>query len=66
MIMQQPTNNQLLLTGYSHHCIYTFTLDGNYVSKFATQGSARGQLSYPIGLTNDLNGFILVAECINL
>ena len=56
------TNNQLLVADRSHHCIYTFTLDGNYVSKFATQGSAGGQLSNPFSLTTDLYGFILVAE----
>ena len=56
------TNNQLLVADSDHHCIYTFTLDGNYVSKFATQGSAGGQLSSPYSLTTDLYGFILVAE----
>ena len=56
------TNNQLLVADYYHHCIYTFTLDGNYVSKFATYGSARGQLSNPCSVTTDLYGFILVAE----
>ena len=56
------TNNQLLVADHGHHCIYTFTLDGNYVSKFATQGSAGGQLSFPYSLTSDLYGFILVAE----
>ena len=56
------TNNQLLVADYTHHCIYTFTLDGNYVSKFATRGSARGQLSNPFSLTTDLYGFILVAD----
>ena len=55
-------NNQLLVADCNHHCIYTFTLDGNYVSKFATQGSGRGQLAYPHGVTTDLNGFILVAD----
>ena len=56
------TNNQLLVADHNHHCIYTFTLDGNYVSKFATYGHARGQLSNPFSLTTDLYGFILVAE----
>ena len=56
------TNNQLLVADYSHHCIYTFTLDGNYVSKFATRGSDKGQLDTPYSLTIDLYGFILVAE----
>ena len=56
------TNNQLLVADITHHCIYTFTLDGNYVSKFAIRGSDTGQLSSPHSLTNDLYGFILVAE----
>ena len=56
------TNNQLLVADNTHHCICTYTLDGNYVSKFATRGSAEGQLSGPSSLTTDLYGFILVAE----
>ena len=56
------TNNQLLVADWDHHCIYTFTLDGNYVSKFATKGSGRGQLAYPHGVATDLYGFILVAD----
>ena len=56
------TNNQLLVADRNHHCIYTFTLDGNYVSKFATQGSDGGQLSHPFSITTDLYGFILVAD----
>ena len=56
------TNNQLLVADLNHHCIYTFTLDGNYVSKFASYGSGKGQLKNPHSLTNDLYGFILVAE----
>ena len=56
------TNNQLLVADRGHHCIYTFTLDGIYVSKFATYGSARGQLISPYNLTTDLYGFTLVAD----
>ena len=59
------TNNQLLVADYSHHCIYTFTLDGNYVSKFASYGSDKGQLCEPCSLTTDLYGFILVADTCN-
>ena len=59
------TNNQLLVADYCHHCIYTFTLDGNYVSKFATRGSDKGRLHEPCGLTTDLYGFILVADTDN-
>ena len=56
------TNNQLLVADWDHHCIYTFTLDGNYVRKFATQGSGRSQLNNPRSVTADLGGFILVAD----
>ena len=59
------TNNQLLVADFSDHCIYTFTLDGNYVSKFASCGSDRGQLKYLYSLTADLYGFILVADTDN-
>ena len=59
------TNNQLLVADMDHHCIYTFTLDGNYVSKFATRGSDKGRLHEPCGLTTDLYGFILVADTDN-
>ena len=58
-------NNQLLIADYSHHCIYTFTLDGDYVGKIGTRGTGRGQLSYPYGVTVDLYGFILVADTDN-
>ena len=56
------TNNQLLVADYSHHCIYIFTLDGNYVSKFTSQGSNRGILFKPISLSIDMYGFILAVE----
>ena len=56
------TNNQLLVADMNHHCIYTFTLDGNYVSKFGSYGSDKGQLDSPFSLTTDLYGFILVAD----
>ena len=35
----------------------SFILDGAYVGKFGN-----GQLSYPIGLTTDMHGFVLVTE----
>ena len=37
-----------------------FTLDGNYVGKFGTQGAGMGELSYPTGIAIDMYGFILV------
>ena len=59
------TNNQLLVADIDHHCIYTFTLDGNYVSKFASYGSGKGLLCCPFSITTDLYGFILVADTYN-
>ena len=58
-------NNQVLVADYGHHCIYTFTLDGDYVGKFSTRGTGRGQLYRPYGVTVDLYGFILVADTEN-
>ena len=58
-------NNQLLVADWAHHCIYTFTLDGDYVGEFGTYGAGRGQLAYPYGVAVDLYGFILVADTNN-
>ena len=58
-------NNQLLVADWDHHCIYTFTLDGDYVGKFGTYGAGRGQLHYPYGVAVDLYGFILVSDACN-
>ena len=59
------TNDQLLVADYSHHCISIFTLDGNYVGKFGTQGTGRGPLSNPSGIATDIHGFILVTDNTN-
>ena len=56
------TNNHLLVVDRARNCIYTFTLDGNYLSKFSESGSSWGQLLNPCSLTTDLYGFILVTE----
>ena len=54
--------DQLLVAEYYHSSIFMFTLDGNYVGKFGTQGTGRGQLSNPSGIGIDQCGFILVSE----
>ena len=58
-------NNQLLVVDYDHHCIYTFTLDGDYVGNFGTYGTGAGELMNPYGVAVDSYGFILVAETYN-
>ena len=42
------SNDQLLVADFGHDHISIFTLDGNYVGKFGTQGTGRGQLSSPV------------------
>ena len=58
-------NNHLLVADNSHHCIYTFTLDGGYVGKIGTYGTGRGELKGPYGVAVDLYGFILVTDTDN-
>ena len=54
------SNDQFLFANYGHHCISIFTLDGNCVGKLGTQGTARGQLNNPCGITTDMYSFILI------
>ena len=56
------TNDQLVVANWGHHCISMFTLDGNYVGKFGTQGTGLGQLKNPSGIAVDMCGFILVTD----
>ena len=58
-------NNQLLVVDADHHCICTFTLDGDYVGKFGTRGTGPGQLYNPRSVAVDLHGFVLVADIYN-
>ena len=46
------TNNQLLVANKG---ISMFTLDGNYVGKFGTQGTGRGQLDGPTGIATGIS-----------
>ena len=55
------SNDQLLVTDHNQ-CISIFTLDGNYVGKFGTQGTGRGQLSSPAGIATDMCGFNVVTD----
>ena len=57
--------NHLLVADASHDCISIFTLDGNYMGKYGTRGTAKGKLNYPCGITTDMYGYILVTECFN-
>ena len=41
-------NDQLLVADNRHHCIYTFTLDGNYVSNLNVKATCLFQLVLPL------------------
>jgi len=59
------SSNQLLVADRDHHCIYTFTLDGDCVGKFGRYGTGRGQMNNPSGVVVDFYSFILVADSLN-
>ena len=55
-------DGQLLVTDASHNRISIFTLDGNYVGKYNTQGTGREELQSLRGIATDSNGFIFASE----
>ena len=59
------SNNQLLISNHAHHCVYAFTLDGEYVQKFGATETERGQISNAYGVAVDLYGFTLVSDTFN-
>ena len=72
-------NGHLLVADYDNHCISSFTLDGTYVGKF-DKGESESDSPlcsemiynylYPVGVTTDMHGFVLVtedeAECVTV
>jgi tripartite motif-containing protein 71 len=46
-------------------CIQKFDRDGNFISKFGTEGNGDGQFSHPIGVVADSFGCIYVADLQN-
>ena len=61
-------NNYLLVLCNYHHCVYTFTLDGDYLGKpryGRTKGTGEGELMNPRAVAVDLYGFTLVADTPN-
>ena len=58
-------SNQLLVADNAGHCIYIFTLGGDYVGKFGTKGTGDGQMKYPYGLAVGWHDFVFVADTSN-
>ncbi|XP_065904911.1 E3 ubiquitin-protein ligase TRIM71-like [Dysidea avara] len=59
------SNDQLLVVDIYYHCIYRFTLDGNYIGKFSSPGADKGHLNRPYSITVDPTDLILVADSFN-
>ena len=59
-------NNTLLVAVYGQNCLNAFTLDGQSKGNFGTlqqsNSKTNDSITYPYGLTTDLNGFVIVSE----
>jgi len=57
------SNDQLLVAKWSHNCISIFTLNGNYVGKYETQGTGNEQLKSPCGIATDTHAHAWLYLC---
>ena len=55
--------SKLVVADWRHHCIYTFTLDGQCTNTLTATGTI--QLKEPCSVTTDSNGLILIADTCN-
>lgn len=61
-ITYDATSNTLLVSDTEHHRIMRFSLLGQHLLTFGTQGSGNGQLNKPQGLIVDATGKIYVVD----
>ena len=52
----------LYITDYNNHRIQKFTVQGQFLSAFGSQGNDPGQLMYPCGITVGTGGLLYVTE----
>ena len=58
--------NELVIADWRHHCIYTFTLDGQCTNTFTTRvAGIIVQLKAPCSVTTDSDDLILIADTCN-
>ena len=55
-------NDLLFVVDHNQHSICSFTLEGEFVNKFGSEGKQWGQMNKPCGLITDLNDCILVTD----
>ena len=56
-------NDLLLVCDQSKHCVKVFTLDGNFVTSFGSNGSGKVELNTPYGITVIPDGRVFVCDC---
>ena len=55
----------LYVADYNLHCIQKFTLSGQFVSQFGSEGTAEGQFNNPYGLVLSQSELLFVCDCGN-
>ena len=55
-------HNVIAVSEYDNHVVKTFTLQGDYLSKFGSHGSGNGQFNNPQGLTFHSKGQLYVVD----
>ena len=56
-------DHQVFVADYFHHCIYQYSLDGNYTGKLTTP--TKYKLNSPCSVATDLMGYLFVANTWN-
>jgi DNA-binding beta-propeller fold protein YncE len=60
------SSGEVAVADTSNHRVQIFDSEGNYKRQFGTNGQeADGQLYFPLGLTSDAHGNLLVTDCTN-
>ena len=50
---------------FTSHCVYVFTIDGEYVTSFGRVGQKEGDFNRPYYVYVDYYGFICITGCYN-
>ena len=56
---------QLLISDEANHTISTFNPDGEFVTRWGTEGSGAGQFKGPAGISFAPNGHLIVVDALN-
>ncbi|XP_070560139.1 tripartite motif-containing protein 2-like [Ptychodera flava] len=57
-----PVNGRVYIVGHTAHCIHIYDQDGNHIKSFGSNGSQKGQFSYPYFVCIDNTGNVYVSD----